>query len=51
MLPGSGGTADTLGSAPEAGDAALLLADTGEPDDWDALVPHWGQGFSPVSPA
>lgn len=42
---------DAARSAPEAGDAAPLLADTGEPDDWDAPVPGTGQGFSPVSPA
>ncbi len=29
-------------SAPEAGDAAPLLADTGEPIDWDAPVPGTG---------
>lgn len=29
-------------SAPEAGDAAPLLADTGEPADWDAPVPGTG---------
>lgn len=42
---------DAARSAPEAGDAAPLLADTGEPDDWDAPVPGTGAGFSPVSPA
>ena len=29
-------------SAPEAGDAAPLLADTGVPADWDAPVPGTG---------
>lgn len=29
-------------TAPEAGDAAPLLADTGVPDDWDAPVPGTG---------
>ncbi len=31
-------------SAPEAGDAAPLLADTGVPADWDAPVPGTGPG-------
>jgi predicted Zn-dependent protease len=31
-------------SAPEAGDAAPLLADVGEPVDWDAPVPGTGVG-------
>lgn len=35
---------DAARSAPEAGDAAPLLADTGEPDDWDAPVPGTGAG-------
>ena len=33
---------DAAGSAPEAGDAAPLLADTGVPGDWDAPVPGTG---------
>jgi predicted Zn-dependent protease len=33
---------DAAGSAPEAGDAAPLLADTGVPADWDAPVPGTG---------
>ena len=33
---------DAARSAPEAGDAAPLLADTGEPADWDAPVPGTG---------
>jgi predicted Zn-dependent protease len=35
---------DAARSAPEAGDAAPLLADTGEPADWDAPVPGTGVG-------
>ena len=37
-------------SAPEAGDAAPLLADTGVPADWDAPVPGTGPWCSPTSP-
>ncbi len=33
---------DAARSAPEAGDAAPLLADSGEPADWDAPVPGTG---------
>ncbi|HEY2504373.1 MAG TPA: metallopeptidase TldD-related protein [Mycobacterium sp.] len=33
---------DAAGSAPEAGDAAPLLTDTGVPGDWDAPVPGTG---------
>src|ERR1700758_4281842 len=33
---------DAAGSAPEAADAAPLLADTGVPGDWDAPVPGTG---------
>src|SRR6516165_5649260 len=33
---------DAAGSAPEAGDAAPLLADTGVPADWNAPVPGTG---------
>ncbi|GLE51789.1 TldD/PmbA family protein [Mycobacterium montefiorense] len=33
---------EAAGSAPEAGDAAPLLADTGVPADWDAPVPGTG---------
>ena len=33
---------DAARSAPEAGDAAPLLADGGEPADWDAPVPGTG---------
>src|SRR5262249_10797320 len=33
---------DAARSAPEAGDAAPLLADTGVPADWDAPVPGTG---------
>jgi predicted Zn-dependent protease len=33
---------DAAGSAPEAGDAAALLVDTGVPGDWDAPVPGTG---------
>ena len=35
---------DAARSAPEAGDAAPLLADIGEPADWDAPVPGTGVG-------
>lgn len=35
---------DAARSAPEAGDAAPLLGDSGEPADWDAPVPGTGVG-------
>ncbi len=45
VLPGLvASSQDAAGSAPEAGDAALLLGDTGQPADWDAPVPGTGAG-------
>lgn len=43
---------DAARSAPEAGDAAPLLGDSGEPADWDAPVPGTGAGvFSSITGA
>jgi predicted Zn-dependent protease len=43
VIPGLvAGSQDAARSAPEAGDAAPLLADTGVPVDWDAPVPGTG---------
>lgn len=40
---------DAARAAPEAGDAAPLLADTGMPVDWNAPVPGTGPWCSPTS--
>lgn len=45
VLPGLvASSQDAARSAPEAGDAAPLLGDLGEPADWDAPVPGTGVG-------